>query len=119
VESPLAPSFIERDCTKFADLRHRHCNAKRKDVFQQCRILARVAEAAQCVPQARRSFDCGLESEASCSTAECCQKTISQCDETDIAFDNCVRGYCGSHEKNPDCKSYEQMFGRNTDPPAR
>src|SRR5512140_784766 len=114
--SSASSAQIDRDCASFADFRRDHCQANREQVFNQCEILARVAEAAQCVPQARRSFDCGHESEKTCSTAECCRVTISQCDDADIAFDHCVRGYCGGHGANPDCKAYGRMFGSNDDP---
>jgi hypothetical protein len=116
--APASATSLERDCPSFADYRREHCKADRASVLEQCHVLARLAEVGQCIPQGRKSYDCGGTSEATCSTAECCNAMISQCDDPDIAFDHCLRGYCGGHTGNPDCKTFEQMFGGDTDPPA-
>jgi hypothetical protein len=114
-----ASSPIGRDCGSFADYRRDHCEANRAAVLEQCQVLARLAEAARCVLQAKRSYDCGLASETACSTATCCHDSISQCDEPDVAFDHCIRGYCSGHGGNPDCKTFDGWFGDDTpDAPA-
>jgi hypothetical protein len=101
---PSATPPIDHEmCATLSAARHTHCGTDQQGALAQCMSYARLAEAGSCVTQAQRSYDCGARSVASCSDKDCCASSVHACDEIDVAFSNCLAGYCGGHAANPDC----------------
>jgi len=103
-----SPQFDRTRCSALATERHAHCGTEPQVTLRWCLGLGRLAEAAGCVVQAQRSFDCTVHSPASCHDAACCDARDAGCDDINTGLENCLRGYCQGHAGNPDCNLMSQ-----------
>jgi hypothetical protein len=102
-----APGLIDRErCKSLVSASRAQCFADQQAALDWCMALGRLAEVGPCVPQAARAFECAARTSARCEGAACCSGN-RECDDVNIAFSNCARGYCGTHLFNPDCRWFE------------
>jgi len=82
------------------------CGVEQQAAVDWCMALGRLAEAGSCVAQATRAFECAARTSTRCEGAACCTAN-RECDDVNVAFDHCARGYCGGHSGNPDCRWFD------------
>jgi hypothetical protein len=101
--APTAQGPIDRElCASFVSSSKDRCGAEQQLAVDWCVALGRLAEAASCVPQSRRAFECAARTSSRCQGAACCSAPLP-CADAFVAFDHCAKGYCGGHPGNPDC----------------
>jgi len=99
-QPPIDPAM----CNRLSASQHQHCGRDQKRAFEQCMAYARLTEAASCGAAGQRAFSCALKVADSCSAQGCCDQRAVECDDGNLAFDNCMLGYCSGQPGNPDCK---------------
>jgi hypothetical protein len=99
-----SPPVGTEQCRRWAGAMKQHCALETEVGMELCMRLSRVAEAASCTEQVKRSYACGAQRYTACTNNDaCCRELPDTCEDVDTALDHCVRGYCVAHLGNPDC----------------